>query len=291
MCARPTTPFAQDQTITLDHWTTRKPGPKFMPIDGGMRVSGGRGWVAADGYYTDFVLRLRYRAVTDEAMGAVLVRANPPWPLRPAWPTSGYRVVLQAGDAGADIDGSLIGYRTRKAVVPDDASRRPLRGESDWHDLEVRCVAAAVTVVRDGAVLISVTGQEPTVGEIGIEGSQGTFEFADVRVTALDRWGTEGGALRLPAAGIVGPRAVKRVQPQFAPAAMRGKSEGMAILEIVIEKDGTVGPVRVLESLDPDFDKEAVVCAKQWRFNPATRDGEPVVVLATLQLSFQIRLK
>jgi TonB family protein len=52
-----------------------------------------------------------------------------------------------------------------------------------------------------------------------------------------------------------------------------------------------VGKVDVVKSLDPTFglDGEAVKAAKQWRFVPGTRFGEPVAVLVTIELTFTLR--
>ena len=55
--------------------------------------------------------------------------------------------------------------------------------------------------------------------------------------------------------------------------------------------DGSVGDVQVVRSLDPTFglDQEAIKAARQWRFAPGTRLGEPVPVLVTIELTFTLR--
>ena len=72
---------------------------------------------------------------------------------------------------------------------------------------------------------------------------------------------------------------------------MRAKVQGEVWLEAVVLPDGTVGDVRVVRSLDRNFglDEEAIRAAKQWRFIPGTRFGEPVAVLVTLAISFTLR--
>jgi TonB family protein len=59
----------------------------------------------------------------------------------------------------------------------------------------------------------------------------------------------------------------------------------------VVLPDGTVGSVEVVRSLDATFglDQEAIKAAKQWRFRPGTRLGEPVAVLVTIELTFTLR--
>lgn len=102
--------------------------------------------------------------------------------------------------------------------------------------------------------------------------------------------GTGGGAYR-PGNGVEIPRLVRDVKPQYTAEAMRAKIQGVVLLECVVLPDGSVGTVTVKRSLDKNWglDDEAVKAAKQWRFIPGTRLGEPVPVLVTIELSFSLR--
>ncbi|OFW17002.1 MAG: hypothetical protein A3F70_05605 [Acidobacteria bacterium RIFCSPLOWO2_12_FULL_67_14] len=102
--------------------------------------------------------------------------------------------------------------------------------------------------------------------------------------------GTGGGVYR-PGSGIINPRVVREVKPQYTADAMRAKVQGTVLLECVVLPDGSVGRVDIVKSLDPTFglDQEAVKAAKQWRFAPGTRFGEPVAVLVTIELTFTLR--
>ena len=61
--------------------------------------------------------------------------------------------------------------------------------------------------------------------------------------------------------------------------------------EDVVLPDGSVGDVRVTKSLDPVFglDAEAITAARQWRFVPGYRFGQPVPVLVLIELTFTLR--
>lgn len=102
--------------------------------------------------------------------------------------------------------------------------------------------------------------------------------------------GTGGGAYR-PGAGIVLPRILREVKPQYSAEAMRAKVQGVAVVECVVMPDGSVGEARIIRSLDPVFglDQEAIKAARQWRFSPGTRQGEPVPVIVTIELTFTLR--
>jgi protein TonB len=100
-----------------------------------------------------------------------------------------------------------------------------------------------------------------------------------------------GGGVYRPGSGIVNPRILREVKPQYTADAMRAKVQGTVLLECVVLADGTVGRVDVVRSLDPTFglDFEAVKAARQWQFQPGTRFGEPVNVLVTIELTFTLR--
>lgn len=94
-----------------------------------------------------------------------------------------------------------------------------------------------------------------------------------------------------PGSGVTGPRILKEVQPKYTTEAMRAKIQGKVLLEIIILKDGTVGDVRVLKSLDAStgLDQEAMKAARMWLFQPAIdKQGQPVPFRAQLELSFRI---
>ena len=102
--------------------------------------------------------------------------------------------------------------------------------------------------------------------------------------------GTGGGVYRL-GTGVSTPVLLREVKPQYTSDAMRAKIQGTVLVECVVRPDGTVGDVQVVRSLDSVFglDQEAVRAAKQWRFRPGVRMGEPVPVLITIELTFTLR--
>jgi len=102
--------------------------------------------------------------------------------------------------------------------------------------------------------------------------------------------GTGGGAYR-PGNGVTPPRVIREARPNYTSDAMRAKIQGVVVLECIVKSDGTVGDVQVTRSLDSTFglDQEAIKAAKQWRFQPGTRLGEPVPVLVSIELTFTLR--
>jgi protein TonB len=104
--------------------------------------------------------------------------------------------------------------------------------------------------------------------------------------------GNFGGGAARPGNGISPPRLIKEVKPNYTADAMRAKIQGVVTLEAVVLADGSVGPVRVTRSLDPNFglDQEAERTVKLWRFEPGTnRLGERVPVLVEIEMTFTLR--
>jgi protein TonB len=87
------------------------------------------------------------------------------------------------------------------------------------------------------------------------------------------------------------PRLLREVKPNYTSDAMRAKIQGTVLLECVIDTRGDVTEVKILRSLDPTFglDQEAIKAARQWRFAPGTRLGQPVPVLVSIELTFTLR--
>ena len=102
--------------------------------------------------------------------------------------------------------------------------------------------------------------------------------------------GTGGGAYR-PGNGVTSPQLVRDVKPNYTMEAMRAKVQGVVLLECVVQTDGSVGDIKIVKSLDKTFglDEEAIKAARQWRFVPGRRLGDPVAVYVTLELAFTLR--
>jgi TonB family protein len=72
---------------------------------------------------------------------------------------------------------------------------------------------------------------------------------------------------------------------------MKKHVQGSALVQAIVGRDGRVERMQLLRSFDAKYglDEEALVAARQWTFNPATRDGQPVRMLVAIELSFTLR--
>ncbi len=91
--------------------------------------------------------------------------------------------------------------------------------------------------------------------------------------------------------GVTLPELVSQVQPEYTRAAMKAGIQGSVILEGVVEPDGSLGYLRVVQSLDEQYglDMQALHAAGRWKFKPGLREGTPVPVLIALDVTFRLR--
>ena len=66
--------------------------------------------------------------------------------------------------------------------------------------------------------------------------------------------------------------------------------QGRVIVTFVVERDGSITDVRVVKSVDPSLDKEAVRVTKSMpHWNPGMQNGGPVRVKFTLPVTFRLQ--
>jgi protein TonB len=84
------------------------------------------------------------------------------------------------------------------------------------------------------------------------------------------------------------PEVLHRVEPAYTAAAQRAGIEGIVILELVIDKAGTVVETKALKGLPLGLTENAMAAVAQWRFAPSTVRGIPVSVRYVLTINYEI---
>jgi TonB family protein len=100
--------------------------------------------------------------------------------------------------------------------------------------------------------------------------------------------GTGGGPYR-PGSGIEPPTVLREVKPTYTEAARLRGITGEVVLEVVVQRDGSVRVGRVIQGLGAGLDERAIDAVRQWRFSPARRLGQPVDVLVEVAVEFRLR--
>lgn len=77
---------------------------------------------------------------------------------------------------------------------------------------------------------------------------------------------------------------------KYPAIAVESNIQGTVIVQFVVEKDGSVGEVKVVKSVDYNLDKEAVrVCKILPKFTPGKQNGQPVRVYYTMPVTFRLQ--
>jgi len=84
------------------------------------------------------------------------------------------------------------------------------------------------------------------------------------------------------------PVPVAQPQPRFPEELRKQGSSGEAVIELVIEPDGSPSDVHSVFSSDPAFGDAAVASVQKWKFEPGQKGGRPVGSLIQVPIIFTL---
>jgi TonB family protein len=84
------------------------------------------------------------------------------------------------------------------------------------------------------------------------------------------------------------PKVLQQVNPEFSETSRRQKYSGNCTLYLWVEADGMPTHIAVAKAAGLGLDEAAVKAVSQYRFQPATKDGQAVVVDMYVDVNFQI---
>jgi len=88
--------------------------------------------------------------------------------------------------------------------------------------------------------------------------------------------------------GVKPPKVIFQKDPSFSEQARRAKYQGTVVLLLTVDKAGQVRNLRILDPLGFGLDQKAVESVSTWRFNPGTKDGEPVDMEIAIEVDFHL---
>ena len=78
-------------------------------------------------------------------------------------------------------------------------------------------------------------------------------------------------------------------EPKYTTEAHDAKVQGTVILTLEVTEEGLPDNIAVKSGLDPGLDQNAVAAVRNWKFDPALKDGKPVRVKATMEINFRLQ--
>ncbi len=99
--------------------------------------------------------------------------------------------------------------------------------------------------------------------------------------------GIGGGVYRV-GGGISAPTAISAPDPDYTEEARRAKKQGTCVLWLIVDSSGHPRDIRVARGLGFGLDAKAIEAVKQWKFQPALKDGKPVDVQISVEVEFHL---
>src|SRR5262249_54308887 len=84
------------------------------------------------------------------------------------------------------------------------------------------------------------------------------------------------------------PEVIFSPEPSFSDEARKAKFQGIVVLLVVVGKDGRPYNVRVGHSLGMGLDEKAIEAVRNWRFRPATFNGQLVATQIAVEVDFHL---
>ena len=97
-----------------------------------------------------------------------------------------------------------------------------------------------------------------------------------------------GGGVYRVGNGVTAPRAIYSPDPEYSDEARKAKYQGIVTLWAIIGPDGRPKSLQIAHSLGMGLDEKALEAVRNWRFEPATKDGIAVPVIVNVQVDFHL---
>jgi len=99
--------------------------------------------------------------------------------------------------------------------------------------------------------------------------------------------GIGGGVFRV-GGGVSAPKALYAPDPEYSEEARKAKYQGTCVLWLIVGPDGHPRDIKIARSLGLGLDEKAIEAVKQWKFEPAMKDGKPVAVQINVEVDFRL---
>jgi protein TonB len=102
------------------------------------------------------------------------------------------------------------------------------------------------------------------------------------------RGGGMGGGVFKVGGGVSAPRAIFTPDPEYSEEARKAKYQGTCVLWLIVGPDGRPRDVKVARTLGMGLDQKAIEAVRNWKFEPAMKDGKPVAVQINVEVNFRL---
>jgi periplasmic protein TonB len=139
-------------------------------------------------------------------------------------------------------------------------------------------------VVMPGAPPSNGTGSGGGIGS----GSGGGVGEGHGPGVGIGTGGGIGGGVYKVGGGISAPQAISSPDPDYTEEARKAKKQGTCVLWMIVDAAGRPRDIKVVRGLGLGLDAKALEAVRQWRFQPALKDGKPVDVQISVEVEFHL---
>ena len=93
---------------------------------------------------------------------------------------------------------------------------------------------------------------------------------------------------RAGANGVSLPRCSYMPNPPYSENARKFRISGSLLVEAVITSEGKLEDPRIVRGLPGGLNENALATLKNWRCDPALKDGKPVAVVVPFEVNFRL---
>ena len=193
---------------------------------------------------------------------------------------------------------TLLAWRAERVVQPVDINL-PTPARARTHSSASSAPAQTPQTSTIPAPVEPQTGIAPETGRESI--APGTFSAVNAveqdKGLVVDGIGVADAPPSVPSpsrapvrphSGIQAPRKTVDVAPTYPALARETRTQGVVVLEVIIDERGNVSSARILKSIAL-LDQAAVDAVQQWKFTPTRLNGEAIPIVMTVKVSFRLQ--
>ncbi|HEU0138978.1 MAG TPA: TonB family protein [Bryobacteraceae bacterium] len=195
-----------------------------------------------------------------------------------------------------------IAYLERARVVSPAHAASALMWMAVAREQEANFPAAEMLYQQALAAAVPGTPETATIMELyalflgrqGRESEAANFrnQAGTLRRSFLEQAGTKspgsGDNVYRIGGDVAPPKLLFKLEPEYSEEARAAKYQGTAVISVEIGLDGKPGNLKIQRSLGLGLDEKAIEAVNQWKFEPGTRNGQPVTVAATIEVNFRL---
>jgi TonB family protein len=83
-------------------------------------------------------------------------------------------------------------------------------------------------------------------------------------------------------------RITRKSEPRYTEQARKNHTNGWVVLGVVLKSSGDIGKITVIRGLEDGLTEECIRAARETRFEPALKDGNPVSTYVRFEYTFSL---